>query len=78
MQRQEKEMNNNKKDMHNDKYILDACCGSRMFWFDKSNKNTVFMDNRVLEDTLDVLGDKLITKSDISVNELMAIIQQCI
>lgn len=25
-----------------------------------------------------VLGDKLITKSDISVNELMAIIQQCI
>lgn len=26
----------------------------------------------------DVLGDKLITKSDISVNELMAIIQQCI
>lgn len=60
-------MNNNKKDMHNDKYILDACCGSRMFWFDKSNKNTVFMDNRVLEDTLcdgrtlsvnpDVIGD---------------------
>lgn len=68
----------NKKELHNDKYILDACCGSRMFWFDKSNKNTVFMDNRVLEDTLDVLGDKLITKSDISVNELMAIIQQCI
>nr|DAE54571.1 MAG TPA: Thaumarchaeal output domain 1 [Caudoviricetes sp.] len=26
----------------------------------------------------DVLGDKLITKSDISANELMAIIQQCI
>lgn len=26
----------------------------------------------------DVLGDKLMTKSDISVNELMAIIQQCI
>lgn len=24
-------MNNNKKEMHNDKYILDACCGSRMF-----------------------------------------------
>lgn len=43
-------MNNNKNDIHNDKYILDACCGSRMFWFDKSNKNTVFMDNRVLED----------------------------
>lgn len=49
------------------KYILDACCGSRMFWFDKSNKHTVFMDNRTLEDTLcdgrklsvnpDVIGD---------------------
>ena len=26
----------------------------------------------------DVLGDKLITESDISLNELMAIIQQCI
>lgn len=57
----------NKKELHNDKYILDACCGSRMFWFDKSNKNTVFMDNRTLEDTLcdgrtlsvnpDVIGD---------------------
>lgn len=27
----EKEMNNNKKERNNDKYILDACCGSRMF-----------------------------------------------
>jgi ubiquinone/menaquinone biosynthesis C-methylase UbiE len=35
-----------------DKTILDACCGSRMFWFDKQNKNTIFMDNRKLEDTL--------------------------
>lgn len=32
--------------------ILDACCGSRMFWFDKQNPNVVFMDNRVEEDTL--------------------------
>lgn len=29
--------------------ILDACCGSRMFWFDKHNPNAVFMDNRTLE-----------------------------
>lgn len=67
LRKRRKKMNNNKKDRHNDKYILDACCGSRMFWFDKSNKNTVFMDNRVLEDTLcdgralsvnpDVIGD---------------------
>ena len=47
--------------------ILDACCGSRMFWFDKQNKDVTFMDNRVLHDTLcdgrkldiepDVVGD---------------------
>lgn len=36
----------NKKELHNDKYILDACCGSRMFWFDKSNKKTVFMKEK--------------------------------
>ena len=34
------------------KKILDACCGSKMFWFDKENENTVFMDNRHFEDTL--------------------------
>lgn len=27
--------------------ILDACCGSRMFWFDKQHKETIFMDKRV-------------------------------
>lgn len=26
--------------------ILDACCGSRMFWFDKGNKDVTFMDKR--------------------------------
>lgn len=34
------------------KRVLDACCGSRMFWFDKQNSDTVYMDNRELEDTL--------------------------
>ena len=34
------------------KPILDACCGGRMFWFDKQNPDVVFMDNRELEDTL--------------------------
>lgn len=34
------------------KTILDACCGSRMFWFDRENESTVFMDKRELEDTL--------------------------
>ena len=28
------------------KQILDACCGSRMFWFDKEHPAAVFMDNR--------------------------------
>ena len=28
------------------KPILDACCGSRMFWFDKKNPNAVFADIR--------------------------------
>lgn len=28
------------------KPILDACCGSRMFWYDKDNPNVVFMDKR--------------------------------
>lgn len=29
-----------------DKKVLDACCGSRMFWFDKQNRDTIFMDKR--------------------------------
>ena len=28
------------------KQILDACCGPKMFWFDKNHKNTVYMDKR--------------------------------
>lgn len=49
------------------KKILDACCGSRMFWFDKNNENVVFMDNRQescmlqdgrkLEVNPDIIGD---------------------
>lgn len=31
------------------KQILDACCGGRMFWFDKNNPNTLFVDNRVVD-----------------------------
>jgi len=29
-----------------DKFILDACCGSRMFWFQKNQPNTIFQDIR--------------------------------
>lgn len=28
------------------KLILDACCGSRMFWFNKANPNVLFIDKR--------------------------------
>lgn len=48
----------------NEKKILDVCCGSKMFWFDKDNKNTIFMDNRELEDIL-CDGRKLKIKPDI-------------
>lgn len=44
--------------------ILDACCGSRMFWFDKQNENTLYMDNRRFRDTL-CDGRKLIVNPDV-------------
>lgn len=33
----------------NEKIILDACCGGRMFWFNKNQPNTIFQDIRVAE-----------------------------
>lgn len=45
------------------KYILDACCGSRMFWFDKQNPNVVYADNRELDTTL-CDGRALVIKPD--------------
>jgi len=33
--------------MTTDKLILDACCGSRMFWFDKNNPAALFADVRI-------------------------------
>jgi len=38
------------------KIILDACCGERMMWFDKRNRNTLFLDNRE-EVNPDIVGD---------------------
>lgn len=29
-----------------EKFILDACCGGRCFWFDKAHPNTLYVDNR--------------------------------
>lgn len=49
------------------KRILDACCGSRMFWFDKENENVLFADNRQLDTTL-CDGRSLIVKPDIEMD----------
>lgn len=47
-----------------EKKILDVCCGSKMFWFNKNHKNTIYMDNRQLEDIL-CDGRKLEIKPDV-------------
>lgn len=49
------------------KDILDACCGSRMFWFDKENPDVLFQDirneehvlcdNRILSIHPDIVAD---------------------
>lgn len=31
------------------KHVLDACCGHRMFWFDKHHPNALYIDNRTVE-----------------------------
>ena len=48
----------------NNKPVLDACCGSRMFWFDRENPNAVYMDNRTLDTEL-CDGRKLVVNPDI-------------
>jgi|TARA_R100000501_G_C2624814_1_gene118143 hypothetical protein len=35
-----------KKKKEENKFILDACCSSRMFWFNKKHPNTIFQDIR--------------------------------
>lgn len=44
--------------------ILDACCGSRMFWFNKSNPDVTFMDIREHYEELDT-GHVINVKPDI-------------
>lgn len=47
--------------------VLDACCGSRMFYFDKSNPDVIFADCRELETTL-CDGRVLAIKPDIKMD----------
>ncbi len=49
------------------KLILDACCGSRMFWFDKNNPHTLFADRRS-EDCVLCDGRKLCISPDIRID----------
>jgi ubiquinone/menaquinone biosynthesis C-methylase UbiE len=49
------------------KKILDACCGSRMWHFNKNNPNVLFMDNRKLNTKL-CDGRKLIVNPDVLAN----------
>lgn len=39
-------------DLVMDKLILDACCGSKMFWFDPNDSRALFVDNRVVENSI--------------------------
>lgn len=50
-----------------DKNILDATCGSRMMWFDKENKNTLYADKRTEEHLL-CDGRVLEIKPDIEID----------
>lgn len=50
--------------INKNKRILDACCGRRMFWFDKKNDDVVFQDIRSEEHVL-CDGRKLEVNPDI-------------
>jgi len=39
--------------LNKDKFILDACCGLKAFWFNKKHPNTIFIDNRKREKGFD-------------------------
>lgn len=49
------------------KRILDACCGSRMFYFDKYNPDVIYADNREVETTL-CDGRTLLVKPDVKMD----------
>ena len=43
--------------------ILDACCGSKLFWFDKDNEYTTYIDIR--EESFEIHGKKVNVKPDV-------------
>lgn len=46
------------------KKIIDVCCGSKMFWFDKNNEDVLFCDKRKIHTTL-CDGRKLDVEPDV-------------
>ena len=50
------------------KFILDACCGLKAFWFDKKHKNTIFIDKRIREKGFDDFRPNFCVKPDIQMD----------
>lgn len=48
--------------------VLDVCCGSRMFWFDKEDSRALFMDKRCETWNIDIGTSGTIGRSPIVVN----------
>ena len=46
-----------------EKFILDACCGGRQFWFDKEHKNVLYVDKRVMKNEVYNIAMRLIYKT---------------
>lgn len=51
------------EDKMSDIKILDACCGSRLFWFDKNEEHTTFMDVR--QEKFEMHGKKINVNPDV-------------
>ena len=51
--------------MNKNKKILDACCGSRMFWFNKKHPDVLYIDNRVMAPVKQTNGATIEVRPDI-------------
>lgn len=49
--------------MHDLPPVLDACCGSRMFWFEKADQRALFIDKR-RETHVDPRGREIVVNPD--------------
>lgn len=47
------------------KKILDVCCGSRMFWFNKKHPDALYLDNRTLPPTKQTNGATITVAPDV-------------